>query len=54
MDIDQIIDIQIYLEMLINILRAIYKKFNIIFKLDHCLELETKKYLELRKRKNTI
>jgi hypothetical protein len=51
MDIDQIIDIQIYLEMLINILRAIYKKFNIIFKLDHSLELETKKYLELRKRK---
>jgi hypothetical protein len=51
MDIDQIIDIQIYLDMLINILRAIYKKFNIIFKLDHSLELETKQYLELRRRR---
>ena len=51
MDIDQIIDISIYLEMLINILRAIYNKFNIVFKLDHDLEIETKDYLELRTRK---
>jgi hypothetical protein len=48
MDIDQLIDIRIYLEMLINILRAIYNKFNIVFKLDHDLELETKENLELR------
>ena len=50
MDIDQLIDIRIYLEMLINIFRAIYNKFNIVFKLDHNLELETKENLELRKR----
>jgi len=50
MDIDQIIDIRIYLEMLINILRAIYNKFNIVFKLDHDLENETMETLELRSR----
>lgn len=54
MDIDQLIDIRIYLEMLINIIRAIYKKFNIIFKLDHDLELETKNNLELRKHKKSL
>ena len=51
MDIDQIIDIRIYLEMLINILRAVYKKFNVVFKLDHQLELETRASIELRTRK---
>ena len=51
MDIDQMIDIRIYLEMLINLLRDVYKKFNIIFKLDHQLELETRASLELRTRK---
>ena len=50
MDIDQIIDIKIYLEMLINILKAVHNKFNIVFKFTHNLEYETKKYLELRKR----
>jgi hypothetical protein len=50
MDIDQLIDIRIYLEMLINILRAIYNKFNFVFKLDHHLELETRASLELRTR----
>ena len=51
MDIDQLIDIQIYLEMLINILRAIYKKFKVVFRLDHNLELETRENLEIRTRK---
>jgi hypothetical protein len=51
MDIDQLIDIRIYLEMLINILRAIYNKFKIVFKLDHNLELETRDSLEFRSRK---
>ena len=50
MDIDQLIDIRIYIEMLINLLRAIYNKFKIIFKLDHHLELETRENLELRTR----
>lgn len=50
MDIDQIIDIRLYLEMLINILRAVYNKFNIVFKLDHDLENETRESLELRSR----
>lgn len=51
MDIDQNIDICIYLEMLINIIHAIYNKFNIIFKLEHDLELKTKQTIELRMRK---
>jgi hypothetical protein len=51
MDIDQLIDIHIYLDMLINILRAIYSKFKIVFKLDHNLELETRDSLEIRTRK---
>lgn len=51
MDIDQLIDIHIYLNMLINIIRAIYNKFNIIFKLDHQLEIETRNSIELRIRK---
>ena len=51
MDIDQLIDIRIYLEMLINILRSIYDKFKIVFKLDHRLESETRQSLELRTRK---
>ena len=51
MDIDQLIDIHIHLNMLINILRAIYNKFNIVFKLDHQLEIETKANLEIRTRK---
>jgi hypothetical protein len=54
MDIDQMIDIRIYLGMLINLLRDVYKKFNIVFKLDHQLELETRASLELRKRNNKI
>lgn len=51
MDIDQMIDIRIYLEMLINILRAVYDKFKVVFKLDHNLELETRESLEIRTRK---
>ena len=51
MDIDQLIDIYIYIEMIINLLRTVYKKFNIIFKLDHYLELETRESLEIRKKK---
>jgi len=54
MDIDQIIDIRIYLEMLINILRATYNKFNIVFKLDHDLENETRETLELRSRNSKV
>lgn len=50
MDFDQIIDIYIYLEMLINIVRANYEKNNIVFKLDHMLEIETKNTIELRTR----
>lgn len=53
MDIDQIIDIRIYLEMLINILRAVCNKFNIVFKLDHDLENETRNTLEFKSRKKT-
>lgn len=51
MDIDQMIDIHIYLEMLINLIRAVYTKFNVVFKLDHQLELETRESLELRIKK---
>jgi len=51
MDIDQMIDIHTYFEMLINILRAIYNKFKVVFKLDHNLELETRESLEIRTRK---
>jgi hypothetical protein len=54
MDIDQLIDIQIYLEMLINILRAIYNKFKVVFRLDHNLELETRENLELRTRRKKV
>lgn len=50
MDIDQIIDIKIYLEMLINILKAVHNKFSLVFKFGHNLEYETMKYLELRKK----
>ena len=50
MDIDQIVDIRIYLEMLINITRSMYNRFNIVFKLDHRLELETRQSIELRTR----
>lgn len=50
MDMDQIIDIYIYLDMLVNIVRANYEKNNIVFKLDHRLEIETKNNIELRTR----
>jgi hypothetical protein len=51
MDIDQIIDIRIYLEMLINLLRAVYNKFKVVFKLDHNLESETRESIEIRTRR---
>jgi len=51
LDIDQLIDIEIYLNMLINIIGAIYKKFNLDLNFNYLLELETIKYLEFRNHK---
>jgi len=48
MDIDQIIDITVYLEMLINLIKAIHEKFKINY---NQLEIETRTSIEIRRHK---
>jgi hypothetical protein len=48
MDIDQMIDITVYLEMLINLIKAIHEKFKINY---NQLEIETRTSIEIRKHK---